>query len=85
MTIIEPHALKHGIPEKDIVHAWENYLVGATRIPGEREIRIGLSPDGREIEMVGALLESGEWLVYHDMIPPTKKTRREIEAAKRRL
>lgn len=85
MTIIEPHALKHGIPEGDIIRAWENYLVGAVRIPGEREVRIGLRPDGREIEMVGALLENGEWLVYHAMTPPTKKTKREIEAAKRRF
>ena len=33
--------------------------------------------------MVGVLLADGTWLVYHAMTPPSKKTLREIENARR--
>lgn len=84
MTTIHPHALAHGLIEDDVAYAWDNYLVGAVRVPGELEVRIGLDASGREIEMVGSLLAGGDWLVYHAMTPPTKKVRREIENAMRR-
>ena len=60
MTIIDSHAFKHGISREDIEYAWENYRIGAVRVPGEREVRIGFGLDDSEIEMVGALLENGE-------------------------
>jgi len=44
----------------------------------------GYDPQGRYIEMVGVLLADGAWLVYHAMTPPSKKTLREIENARRR-
>lgn len=84
MTTIHPHALTHGIAAEDVERAWENYAVGAVRVPGELEVRIGFDRAGREVEMVGSLLAGGDWLVYHAKTPPTKKVRREIENAMRR-
>ena len=55
------------------------------REPGERELRIGLGLDGSQIEIVGALLENGEWLAYHAMTPLTKEMMHEIACAQRRL
>ena len=47
-------------------------------------MRIGFDRTDHEVEMVGSLLASGDWLVFHAMTPPTKKVRREIENAIRR-
>ncbi|NMW66145.1 hypothetical protein HHJ78_11700 [Mobiluncus mulieris] len=44
---------------------------------------MGFDQREREMEIVGVLTENG-WLVYHAMIPPSKKTRMEIERALRR-
>ena len=53
------------------------------RTAAEREMRIGFDAQGRELEMAGAM-SGGEWLVYHAMTPPSKKTRAEIERSMRR-
>lgn len=81
---VHPHALKHGLSPQEVADAWENYLVGAVRVPGELEVRIGLDADGREIELVGGLQADGSWLVFHAMRPPTKRTLSEIEHARKR-
>ena len=65
------------------VFVW-TFQIAAVRIPGEREMRTGYDPQGQYIEMVGVLLADGAWLVYHAMTPPSKKTLREIENARRR-
>ena len=72
------------LDDGDVEAAWESYCFAAVRIPGEREMRTGYDPQGRYIEMVGVLLADGVWLVYHAMTPPSKKTLREIENARRR-
>lgn len=84
MITVHRNALKHGLTEREVEAAWENYVVGAVRVPGEIEVRIGIDPSGREVEMVGSLIQDVGWLVYHAMRPPTKKVRREIERAMRR-
>lgn len=68
----------------DVEAAWENYRFAAVRVPGEQEMRTGYGPRGRYIEMVGVLLADGVWLIYHAMTPPSKKTLKEIESARRR-
>lgn len=68
----------------DVEAAWENYRFAAVRVPGEQEMQTGYDPRGRYIEMVGVLLADGVWLIYHAMTPPSKKTLREIENARRR-
>lgn len=78
------HERHPDIAEEDVRWAWVHFTDAAVRVPGEREIRIGLDLRGRELEMVGVLTCSG-WFVYHALIPPTKKTRDEIACARRRL
>ncbi len=68
----------------DVVTAWRGCHAAAVRVPGEREVRLGFDNKGRELEMVGVMLETG-WLVYHAMTPPTKRFKREMEKARRRL
>ena len=70
---------------EDIKYAWELYGIGAVRVAGECVVRMGLGLDGSEIEIVGALLENGEWLAYHAMTPLTKEMMHEIACAQRRL
>ena len=86
-VIVHPRiSQRHGdVRVEDIPYAWEHYIVGAVRVPAEREVRIGLDSQGRELEMVGVLLDDGSWLIYHAMTPPSKKTEREIEKRRRRL
>lgn len=72
------------LDDGDVEAAWESYCFAAVRIPGECEMRTGYDLQGRYIEMVGVLLADGAWLVYHAMTPPSKKTLREIENARRR-
>lgn len=85
MTKVHPriHGRHPEISDADIVTAWENFAVAATRDIAEREVRTGFDSRGREIEMVGVRVK-GEWLVFHGMTPPSKKTRREIERARRK-
>lgn len=85
MVEVHPNALKHGLSANEVAQAWENYIIGAVRVPGELEVRIGADFSGREIELVGARLADGGWLVFHALRPPTKKVKKEIEAARRRM
>ena len=70
--------------DSDVEHAWSSYLCAATRVPGEREMRLGHDRRGRPLEMVGVFCDDG-WHVYHAMTPPSKKTFNEVSAAMRRL
>ena len=78
------HGRHPELSDGDVRYAWEHFDVAATRVPGEREMRVGYDRRGRRIEMVGVLTTDG-WLVYHAMTPPSKKTEREIERASRRM
>ena len=84
MVKVHSNALRHGLIATEVRLAWENYLIGAVRVPGELEVRVGVDPAGRLVEMVGSLLPGGEWLVYHAMTPPTKKVLNEIDYLIRR-
>lgn len=53
---VHPNALKHGLSANEVRLAWENYLIGAVRVPGELEVRVGVDSVGRQVEMVGSLL-----------------------------
>lgn len=74
------------LSEDGIVRAWLNPLSSALRedSPNFPEyLQIGYDKDGRLIEMVGVLSEDG-WLIYHAMTPPSRKTLKELDSAKRR-
>lgn len=68
------HAFKHGLTEKQIRHAWENYVRKQHRkTPSEDEILVvGYDVQGKVLEIVAVLRECGV-LVYHAMTPPTAK------------
>ena len=44
MVTVHPNALKHGLTEQEVRAAWESCAVGAVRVPGEVEVRIGADP-----------------------------------------
>ena len=41
MVKVHSNALKHGLTATEVRLAWENYLIGAVRVPGELEVRVG--------------------------------------------
>lgn len=73
-----------GITDDDAVVAWQQYLLRASRADRDREVRIGYDEKGRLLELVGVRLRDG-WLIFHAMTPPTKKTLKELEGARRYL
>lgn len=70
------------ITDADVNWAWNNYVSAAVRDAREREMRIGFDLKGRAIEMVGVFMDD-DWLVFHAMTPPSRKTYEEIDRAKR--
>lgn len=82
---IAEHALKHGICEEDIRHAWTNYLRKQYRgAPNEGEIvAIGYTRDGILIQIVATDTKTGV-LIYHAMSPPTKKVMQELGLERKR-
>ena len=70
----------------DVRHAWENSYYEALRpdSPNFPEyLWIGEDTRGREVEMVGVRTSDG-WPIYHADTPPSRRTRIEIEHARRR-
>lgn len=84
MGIIEVHssALKHGISQKSIVYAWENFVRKRPR-GDDMLVAIGFDAHGREIEMVALVLAGGCELIIHALSPATEKMRRELDIRRR--
>ena len=80
-VVVDRHALKHGLTENEIRHAWDTPIACRQR-NGEDDppiwIAIGVLPDGRMAELVALEDSQGRWLVFHAMVPPTKKFLREL-------
>ena len=78
---IHEHALKHGLNDRQIAHAWSN-LVRSRRRHGADDpevwIGIGILPDGNLAELVAFLDAEGIWCVFHAMMPPTAKVLNEL-------
>ena len=74
---VHPHARKHGLTDAEIAYAWEHYLYSGHRVVPDREMRIGFSRFGREIEMVGVRNATGI-LIIHAMSPATKRMLNEL-------
>lgn len=81
LVFVHEHARKHGLRDTEIIYAWMNYFESAQREATGSELRIGFTPSGKSVQMLGVRIEDG-WLVFHAMSPVTKKVLREIEAAK---
>lgn len=82
---IHPHALKHGLSEKEIRAAWANYVRSQYRsAPHEEEcVRVGY---GREtaspIQMIGVVKPFGT-LIIHAMTPPQARVLKELGIPRR--
>ena len=69
---VHPHALKHGVSEKQILSAWDNFISKRHReVPDtDQIIAVGFDAFGRFIQMVGIIKNDGI-MIYHAMTPPT--------------
>lgn len=69
---------KKRAPRKD---AWENPIRCRQRNGTDDPplwISVGSLPDGRFAELIGFMDIDGVWCVFHAMVPPTKKFKREL-------
>lgn len=82
--IIATHAFKHGLNQKEIEFAWENFLRKQYRgAPSEGEIVVvGYDQKGRLIELVAAERSFG-LIIFHAMRPPTLKVLEELGLIRR--
>lgn len=82
---IHAHALKHGVSESDIEHAWINFVRKRHRgSPHEEEIVvIGCDLQGRLIELVAKNTSNGT-LIYHALRPPTLNVLSELGLSRRK-
>ncbi|MGI6506867.1 MAG: toxin [Saccharofermentanales bacterium] len=66
---IHPSALKHGIPEEDILYAanWALWIEPLEEDNPQRELRLGFDTAGRMLELVVLIFDSGNELVIHAM------------------
>ena len=86
-VIVHPRVHEHhpNISEEDVLAAWHNVLLSAQRDNGTGAwVSIGMDGNGRLLEMVSVHNGSGQWLIYHAMTPPTKKTMKELGAVRRK-
>ena len=72
------------LDDGDVEAAWESYCFAAVRIPGSARCERATTCMAGTSRWLGSVLADGAWLVYHAMTPPSKKTLREIENARRR-
>ena len=66
--------------DSDVVCAWENQYRMAIRTTdaGLRFVAVGMDQKGRELEMVAIRTAEVDWLVFHAMTPPSRRTRSEL-------
>lgn len=77
---VHPHALKHGLPEDEIRHAWTNFVRSQYReTPHEDQcVRIGYgSSTSDAIQMIGIVKPFGT-LIIHAMAPPQISVLKEL-------
>lgn len=83
---VDPHALKHGLTTDEVRYAWETPIACRSRSGVDDPpiyIAIGILPDGCMAELVALESSRGTWVVFHAMVPPTKKFLRELGMNKR--
>lgn len=78
---VHGNALKHGLTSDEVAYAWENPIRCRQRNGTDDPplwISVGSLPDGRFAELIGFMDIDGIWCVFHAMVPPTKKFKREL-------
>ena len=84
-VIVHPHALKHGLTEKDIRHAWKHFVRRRHRESPRNDqiVAIGHDGEGRAIQMLAVAKPFGV-LLYHALTPPTNNVLAELGMSRRR-
>ena len=64
------------ISDQDVQDAWKGCIRSIPRLGEDigEFVMLGCDTKGRLIEMVAKRLDTDDWLVYHALTPPTKKT-----------
>ena len=79
---VHPRVVKRHpeLTEEDVLSAWNNAFTMAIRSTstGDRYVAAGADAHGRLIEMV-AVKEADDFLIFHAMTPPSKRTLIELE------
>ena len=81
MVRVHKNALKHGLSGEEVAYAWENPIRCRQRHGTDDPplwIAVGTLPDGSFAELIGFMDIDGAWCVFHAMVPPTKKFKREL-------
>lgn len=82
LIAIHPNALKHGLTEEGIRHAWDNAFEWIRRDRDDGLIDyvfIGPDAKGRLLELLARYSESlGGYICFHAFTPPTKKIMKEL-------
>ena len=73
------------LTDEDVLCAWENCILFATRADVEPHdvLAIGCDSHERLIEMIATRTSVGSWAIYHAFTPPTKKFIRELNYLRR--
>jgi hypothetical protein len=81
MVRVHDHALKHGLSAEEVEFAW-NHIIRCVQRHGTDDpplwIAIGILSDSRFVELIGFQDIEGVWCVFHAMVPPTKKFKKEL-------
>lgn len=85
-VFVHPYALKHGIPEDEILFAWSNFVKSQQRSsPYEEQcVRVGYGyKTPHAIQMIGVIKPLGT-LIIHAMTPPQDKVLCELGISRRK-
>jgi hypothetical protein len=68
------------LSDRDVFDAWTNCVRSRPRLDKNPDeyIAVGVDGNGRTIEMTAKRSAGGDWLIYHAMTPPSKKTLKEL-------
>ena len=68
------------LSDDDVLSAWNSRIAWALRKTDSREqiVAVGFDSNGRFIEMV-AIESEGDYLIFHAMTPPSKRTLSELD------
>ncbi|MCI2148757.1 hypothetical protein [Bifidobacterium crudilactis] len=86
-VIVHPriHDRHNEIEDADVLSAWRSALLSASRADGTGTwITVGVDGRGRLLEMMSVRNNDGQWLIYHAMTPPSRKTMNELNSAGRK-
>lgn len=81
-VIVHPriHSRHPEISDQDVIDAWDGCMRSIPRLADNAGefILLGCDSRGRLIEMVAKRLDVDDWLIFHAVTPPTKKTLKEL-------